>query len=83
MHQLHSCRVMKRERNKVFLSSISGRYDFEMFEGVDDNQLLNKIKNMKDQASVVMNHIRKISKGIGFIYRVSSQTRSRFAWLFS
>ena len=37
MHQLHSCRVIKRERNKVFLSSISGRYDFEMFEGVDDN----------------------------------------------
>ena len=37
MHQLHSCRVMKRERNKVFLSSISGRYDFEMFEGIDDN----------------------------------------------
>ena len=33
MHQLHSCRVMKRERNKVFLSSISGRYDFEMYEG--------------------------------------------------
>ena len=37
MHQLQSCRVMKRERNKVVLSSISCRYDFEMFEGADDN----------------------------------------------
>jgi len=28
---------MKREHGKVFLSSISNRYAFEMFEGGDDH----------------------------------------------
>ena len=37
MSRLHSCKVMKREHGKVFLSSISNRYAFEMFEGGDDN----------------------------------------------
>ena len=37
MDKLHSCRVMKREHGKVYLSSISNRYSFEMFEGADDH----------------------------------------------
>ena len=37
MNRLHSCRVDKREHGKVYLSSISRRYAFEMFEGGDDN----------------------------------------------
>ena len=37
MNRLHSCRVDKREHGKMYLSSISRRYAFEMFEGGDDN----------------------------------------------
>ena len=37
MDKLHSCRVEKREYGKVYLSSISGRYMFTMFEGSDDH----------------------------------------------
>ena len=37
MDKLHSCRVEKREYGKVYLSSISGRYMFTMFEGGDDH----------------------------------------------
>ena len=32
MHELHSCIVTKREHGMVSLSSISGKYDFEMFD---------------------------------------------------
>ena len=37
MDKLHSCVVEKREDDKVFLSSISGRYWFWMMEGGDDH----------------------------------------------
>ena len=37
MDMLHSCRVEKREYGKVYLSSISGRYMFTMFENGDDH----------------------------------------------
>jgi hypothetical protein len=37
MDSLHACVVEKREDNKVFLSSISGRYWFWMLENGDDN----------------------------------------------
>ena len=37
MYKLHSCRVDKREYGKVYLSSISGKYLFSMFEGGDDH----------------------------------------------
>ena len=37
MNQLHSCRVEKREYGQVYLSSISNRYSFVMFDGADDN----------------------------------------------
>ena len=37
MDKLHSCRVVNRKNGKVILCSISNRYDFEMFEGGDDN----------------------------------------------
>mgnify|MGYP001256983878 FL=1 len=37
MDKLHSCRVEKREYGKVYLSSISGRYMFTMFENGDDH----------------------------------------------
>ena len=37
MHNLHSCRVDKREYGKVYLSSISGKYLFSIYEGGDDN----------------------------------------------
>ena len=37
MDKLHSWRVVNRKNGKVILSSISNRYDFEMFEGGDDN----------------------------------------------
>ena len=37
MDKLHSCRVKKRDQGKVYLSSISNRYSFEMFEGADDH----------------------------------------------
>jgi hypothetical protein len=37
MDNLHSCVVEKREDDKVFLSSISGRYWFWMLENGDDN----------------------------------------------
>ena len=37
MDELHSCRVMKRQNGRVYLSSISDRYTFEMFEGGDDH----------------------------------------------
>ena len=37
MDRLHSCKVEKREYGKVYLSSISGRYMFSMFEGSDDH----------------------------------------------
>ena len=37
MDMLHSCRVEKREYGKVYLSSISGRYMFTMFECNDDH----------------------------------------------
>ena len=37
MDKLHSCRVMKRQNGRVYLSSITNRYTFEMFEGADDH----------------------------------------------
>jgi hypothetical protein len=37
MDKLHSCSVVNRKNGKVTLSSISNRYDFEMFEGGDDH----------------------------------------------
>ena len=37
MNELHSCVVTKRERGMLSLSSISGKYDFEMFEGGNDH----------------------------------------------
>ena len=37
MRGLHSCRVDKREYGKVYLSSISGKYLFSMYEGGDDH----------------------------------------------
>lgn len=37
MDKLHSCRVEKRENEKVFLASISGRYFFWMNENEDDH----------------------------------------------
>mgnify|MGYP001176379776 FL=1 len=37
MNRLHSCRVDKREYGKVYLSSISGKYLFSMYEGGDDH----------------------------------------------
>ncbi len=37
MDKLHSCRVMNRKNGRVYLSSISNRYSFDMFEGGDDN----------------------------------------------
>ena len=37
MDRLHSCKVEKREYGKVYLSSISGRYMFTMFESNDDH----------------------------------------------
>tara|TARA_B100000965_G_scaffold389150_1_gene394488 strand:+ start:799 stop:957 length:159 start_codon:yes stop_codon:yes gene_type:complete len=37
MDKLHSCRVVNRNNGRVTLSSISNRYDFEMFEGGDDD----------------------------------------------
>ena len=37
MHNLHSCRVDKREYGMVYLSSISGKYLFSIHEGGDDN----------------------------------------------
>ena len=37
MDKLHSCRVEKREHGQVYLSSISNRYSFVMFDGADDN----------------------------------------------
>ena len=37
MDLLHSCRVEKREGNKVFLRSISGKYFFWMNESSDDH----------------------------------------------
>ena len=37
MHNLHSCRVEKREDGKVFLASINGKYFFWMNEHSDDH----------------------------------------------
>ena len=37
MHKLRSRRVDKREYGKVYLSSISGKYLFSMYEGGDDH----------------------------------------------
>ena len=37
MHNLHSCKVEKREDGKMFLASISGKYFFWMSESADDN----------------------------------------------
>jgi len=37
MDQLHSCRVEKRDGNRVFLASISGKYFFWMNESSDDH----------------------------------------------
>jgi|TARA_B100000287_G_scaffold75193_1_gene67080 hypothetical protein len=37
MNKLHSCRVEKREHGRVYLSSISNRYSFVMFDGADDH----------------------------------------------
>jgi len=37
MDRLHSCHVVKRNRGKVSLESISRRYSFEIFESGDDN----------------------------------------------
>ena len=37
MHNLHSCRIEKREDGKVFLASISGKYFFWMNEHSDDH----------------------------------------------
>ena len=36
MDLLHSCRVEKRDGNRVFLASISGKYFFWMNESSDD-----------------------------------------------
>ena len=36
MHNLHSCRIEKREDGKVFLASINGKYFFWMNEHSDD-----------------------------------------------
>ena len=37
MDLLHSCRVEKRDGNRVFLASISGKYFFRMNESSDDH----------------------------------------------
>ena len=37
MGLLHSCRVEKRDGNRVFLASISGKYFFWMNESSDDH----------------------------------------------
>jgi hypothetical protein len=37
MDSLHSCRVEKRDGNRVFLASISGKYFFWMNESSDDH----------------------------------------------
>ena len=37
MDHLHSCRVEKRDGNRVFLASISGKYFFWMNESSDDH----------------------------------------------
>ena len=37
MDRLHSCRVEKRDGNRVFLASISGKYFFWMNESSDDH----------------------------------------------
>ena len=37
MNNLHSCRVVKRENGRIYLSSISNRYSFVMFDGADDH----------------------------------------------
>lgn len=37
MHNLHSCRVEQRKGTEVFLSSISGKYNFWMNETTDDH----------------------------------------------
>ena len=37
MNELHSCVVNKREHGMLSLSSISGKYDFEMFESGNDH----------------------------------------------
>ena len=37
MNNLHSCRVEKRDGNRVFLASISGKYFFWMNEFADDH----------------------------------------------
>ena len=37
MNNLHSCRVEKRDGNRVFLASISGKYFFWMNESADDH----------------------------------------------
>ena len=37
MDRLHSCKVKQRKDGRVYLSSISGRYSFVMFEGSDDH----------------------------------------------
>ena len=37
MNELHSCVVTKRNHGMLSLSSISGKYDFEMFESGNDH----------------------------------------------
>ena len=37
MNELHSCVVNKHEHGMLSLSSISGKYDFEMFESGNDH----------------------------------------------
>ena len=37
MDLLHTCRIEKRDGNRVFLASISGRYFFWMNESGDDH----------------------------------------------
>jgi len=37
MDRLHSCKVQKREHGRVYLSSISGRYNFIISEIADDH----------------------------------------------
>ena len=37
MDRLHSCKVQKREYGRVYLSSISGRYNFIISETGDDH----------------------------------------------
>ena len=37
MDKLHSCQVKNRAGGRLYLSSISKRYSFEMFEGGDDH----------------------------------------------